>query len=297
MDGMDGAYKKVLETCPVCGKPTKLEVNLLGKTRTVPAACDCIVKAEKEREEEREETKRKQQADKNRKICFASCLPYAAYTFENDDDSSSLLSQKCYAYAETFNPEEPYGLLLMGGVGTGKTYMSSAIANRLLDKGYTALHVGMSDVVMLMESSFEKRAQNLQKILSYDLLCIDDLGAQRSTSYMMEHIYNVIDGRYRMGKPMIISTNLLNLDAFYSKMQEEMWERVFDRINEMCYPIVFDGQSKRLQKKLPMLDVMSKRLKKQVDERRQQTQDSDAELPWQEYAQNYSQESRLGKNY
>ena len=87
--------------------------------------------------------------------------------------------------------------------------MSVCVANALLDAGYSVLHTDIAHIVNVMESSFEGRAGNLERILSYDLLCIEDLGAQRSTEYMMEHVFNVIDGRYKAGRPMVITTTSL----------------------------------------------------------------------------------------
>ena len=37
---------------------------------------------------------------------------------------------------------------------------------------------------------------------------IDDLGAERSSEYMIEQVLNIVDSRYRAGLPMIITTNL-----------------------------------------------------------------------------------------
>ena len=50
-------------------------------------------------------------------------------------------------------------------------------------------------------------------LLDCDLLIIDDFGVEKSledknASWRAEKIYNLIDSRYRCGKPLIISTNL-----------------------------------------------------------------------------------------
>lgn len=143
-------------------------------------------------------------------------------------------------------------------MGTGKSFMSSAIANRVIDLGFTAFQTDVRYIVNLMESSFEKRQQNLDRILSYDLLLIEDLGAQRNTSYMMEHVYAIIDGRYKSGKPMVITTNLD--PARFNDSSDESWNRIFDRILERCYPIEFTGDNRRAGKKADMRKAMRQRL-------------------------------------
>lgn len=96
-------------------------------------------------------------------------------------------------------------------------------------------------------------------MLSYDLLLIEDLGAQRNTSYMMEQVYTIIDGRYKSGKPMVITTNL-DPRRINDASGDEAWKRVFDRILERCYPIEFNGSNRRAAKKMEMREAMRKRL-------------------------------------
>ena len=42
----------------------------------------------------------------------------------------------------------------------------------------------------------------------YPLLILDDFGMERGTEYGLEQVFNVIDSRYRSGKPLIVTTNL-----------------------------------------------------------------------------------------
>ena len=88
---------------------------------------------------------------------------------------------------------------------------------------------------------------------------IEDLGAQRNTSYMMEQVYTIIDGRYKSGKPMVITTNL-DPRRINDASGDEAWKRVFDRILERCYPIEFNGSNRRAAKKMEMREAMRKRL-------------------------------------
>lgn len=56
-------------------------------------------------------------------------------------------------------------------------------------------------------------------------------------------IYNIIDSRYRNSLPTIITTNINinDLENMYHK-------RTYDRLMEMCTPVVSDGKSIRAQK-------------------------------------------------
>lgn len=144
-------------------------------------------------------------------------------------------------------------------MGTGKTFMASCIANAVIDLGFSAYQTDIAGIATLMESSFADRRANLDRILNRDLLLIEDLGAERCTEYMLGHVYNVIDGRYRSGKPMVITTNI-PLKDIYQPSDSSPWQRIFDRITERCYPIEFTGASRRRSKAALMRRSMEERL-------------------------------------
>ncbi len=220
--------------------------------------CACEEREAREREERQRAEEEAQRIRCMRERCFESAPALAGCTFEADDQKNTKVSAACERYANTFERGDPYGLLLFGEVGGGKTYMAAAVANRLIERGFSVLHTDIGSVATLMESSFEKRQRNLERILSYDLLIIDDLGAQRSTEYMMQHVYAVVDGRYRHKKPMVITTNI-DGDRIAQLHDSGPWSRVFDRILELCYPLKLSG-NRRKAKSLEMRKSMRDRL-------------------------------------
>ena len=76
-----------------------------------------------------------------------------------------------------------------------------------------------------------------------DLLILDDLGAERDTSFGKERAFDVINRRRLTGKPMIVTTNLPL--STMQKAQDMGDRRIYDRILEVCVPIRFDGESFR----------------------------------------------------
>lgn len=65
-----------------------------------------------------------------------------------------------------------------------------------------------------------------------DLLILDDLGAERNTSYGKECVFDVVNRRLLSGKPMIITTNI-TLSAM-QKATDLDDRRIYDRILEVC---------------------------------------------------------------
>ena len=66
---------------------------------------------------------------------------------------------------------------------------------------------------------------------------------ERGTEYGLEQIYNVIDSRYRSGKPLIVTTNLPLTDL--QNPQDTAHARIYDRLLAMCAPIRFTGENFR----------------------------------------------------
>ena len=73
------------------------------------------------------------------------------------------------------------------------------------------------------------------------LLIIDDWGSERSSGYMMENVFQVIDRRVCSGKPMIITTNLTIQEL--RETQNLYEKRIYDGVLECCQPICVKGEN------------------------------------------------------
>ena len=64
-----------------------------------------------------------------------------------------------------------------------------------------------------------------------------------NTSFVKERVFDVVDKRLLTGKPMIVTTNIpLSVMKQAADLDDR---RIFDRIMEVCVPIMFDGDSFR----------------------------------------------------
>ena len=156
------------------------------------------------------------------------------------------LESKAKQYVENWDSfkRDEIGLLLFGDVSTGKTYADGCIANALIDKEVSVLMVGVSDMVNRMQGNFgADRDSYMTSLMRPKLLILDDLGAERNTSFGKERVFDVINRRRLTGKPMIITTNIPIVTMQKAASLDE--RRIFDRILEVCVPIMFDGDSFR----------------------------------------------------
>ena len=71
---------------------------------------------------------------------------------------------------------------------------------------------------------------------------LDDLGSTALNDYTTDKIFEIVDERYRSGKPLIVTTNLNPDEAWKSGIG---MRRIFDRLRERCRSVVVDGESRR----------------------------------------------------
>lgn len=173
---------------------------------------------------------------------------YLKYTFDFDDNKNPEISRVCKKYADEFS--EMYklglGLIFCGQVGTGKTFYAGCIANAVISQARSVLMTNIPSLITKLGFNQEEKNYILNKISSVSLLVIDDLGVERDTPYSLEKVYEIIDTRYRAGKPLIITTNLKYKDM--KNCEAAGYKRIYDRILQMCHPIAVIGDSRRKEK-------------------------------------------------
>ena len=134
-------------------------------------------------------------------------MPAALWRFESAAVTTPQLA-KARGYAQNWDEfkKAGIGLLLFGNIGTDRDHY-------------------------------------MKSLMRPDLLILDDLGAERNTSFGKERVFDVVDKRLLTGKPMIVTTNIpLSVMKQAADLDDR---RIFDRILEVCVPIMFDGDSFR----------------------------------------------------
>ena len=130
-------------------------------------------------------------------------------------DTMSLVLDSCRSYAELFQ-ESTKNLLFRGGTGLGKTFLSACIAKAVAAQGFSVVYdtaVAVFEAFELSKFSRETPegaagAEKTRRILSCDLMILDDLGTEMTTVFTQSALYTVVNTRLNEGKKTIISTNL-----------------------------------------------------------------------------------------
>lgn len=165
---------------------------------------------------------------------------------ETDENGNPIRERMKTVYEEAMRfADEPYGnLIFIGRTGLGKTHISLAIANRIIDKGASVIYTSAPSMFMRIERErFSKEGDYLsylEDLIDSELLIIDDLGAEIKTSVTVSALYQIINERLANNKPTIISTNLS-----VSEISENYEERIASRIFGSFDGYLFKGNDIR----------------------------------------------------
>lgn len=243
----DGDYfnEDGLLMCGKCNTPKQTRVELFGRIKTPMCICECENAKLKAEEKQRNFSKR---VEKLREIGLTDSK-MLNWRFEHEDGENKELSALARKYVEHFPEMKDMGkgLLLFGSVGTGKTYIAVCIANELIDRGYPCLVTSFARLVNKIGGLYTDKQEFIDGLNRFDLLVIDDLAAERDTEFMGEIVQNIIDSRYRSGKPLIVTTNLTSEEL--QNPADIRKQRTYSRLYEMCIPFCVKGNDRR-QKKL-----------------------------------------------
>ena len=258
-NGLD--YDTPIKTCEKCGDQIQKDIVILNVLRRVPIVCSC---RKKELEKKAIEDENKEKQIRLNSIFKNSLMDekFKRCTFETWDHSrgSEKVFNICIGYAKNFKSakEDNLGLMLYGEPGNGKTHAVSCIANYLMLRGFPVICVSIEKLLERIRSTYnsygkEGESTVLNSLANADLLIIDDLGTEQKTEWSAIKIYNIVDSRYRNGLPTIITTNinLKDLEDMYHK-------RTYDRLMEMCTPVMNDGKSIRVEKSKEKTELLKK---------------------------------------
>lgn len=237
----------------------------MSKKVVLKVMCKCEVAQMKEIERHKEVEEKQRKLEK---IITNSLMDskFQDSTFENWDFEKG--TKKMYdlgrRYSENFKKckAEGLGLLIYGDPGNGKTYVSSCIANELLNSLTPVICVSINGLLSRIQETYnrwgrEAESDVIRGLCNADLLIIDDLGTEKKTDWSRSMIYNVIDSRYRSNLPLIITSNLkINPKKTNGILSELYDRRTEDRILEMCTPIENTQKSIRVDSAKTKTDML-----------------------------------------
>jgi DNA replication protein DnaC len=151
------------------------------------------------------------------------------------------------------NVDAGRGLWFYGSVGTGKTTLAMLVSRHALEAGRSVAIYSLPRLLAQIRTTFDDASSTayvdlLDKLTAVDLLHIDDVGAEKTSPWVLEQLYAIVNARYEDERSIIVTTNL-ERDA----LAEQITERTVSRLEEMCEVLPLWGADARR----PSYDVPS----------------------------------------
>jgi DNA replication protein DnaC len=134
--------------------------------------------------------------------------------------------------------KNPYtsGLMFVGSVGSGKTFLAAAICNALLAMGNKVFFVVVPDFLNELRAGYRRSEDSdnhllMERVRDTPLLVLDDLGSHNYTDWTRNTLYSLLNYRTNHKLPIIITTNLS-----LGELDDFLGERTTSRIIHLCRP-------------------------------------------------------------
>lgn len=164
-----------------------------------------------------------------------------------DSERAEKIKANCQRYATQFSRSSK-SIIFYGGTGLGKTHLSLAIANAVINRGYSVVYGTAQNILGDLQNESFGRGDNIRyyerAVLNCDLLILDDLGTEFKSSYTIAALYNIINSRILAKLPTIISTNFST-----AELEERYDQRITSRIIGEFSPITLTGNDIRYIKR------------------------------------------------
>jgi DNA replication protein DnaC len=131
---------------------------------------------------------------------------------QNFDPEVSGAAEAYHAAAEFATQPEGW-LVLLGGYGTGKTHLAAGIANYVVSYHRMQVYFAVApDLLHYLRAAFAPGSEvtydeRFEQIRSVYLLVLDDLGAEQSTPWAVEKLYQIFNYRYNNRLPTVVTSN------------------------------------------------------------------------------------------
>lgn len=153
------------------------------------------------------------------------------------------------AYVESLgdNIQSGRGLMLTGGVGTGKTHIAVAVARLACqqdDWGFDVLFLNVPNFLRYIREGYSaddgREPMVLQRLGRADLIVLDDIAAEKSTDWAADLLYQIVNHRYENMLATFVTANV-TLDM----LKDRLGERIVSRLYERCIVVDMSGDDYR----------------------------------------------------
>ncbi len=148
--------------------------------------------------------------------------------------------------------EQKANVILLGGVGLGKTHLATAIGYQACLKGYTVLFTTAIDVINTLTSdqAAGQLKKGLKKYLKPSLLILDELGYLPIDKHGADLLFQIISYRYEKGSILITSNRAYKQWPQIFNNDATLTSAILDRLLHHADTLVIEGKSFRMKEQV-----------------------------------------------
>ncbi|MBA2517178.1 MAG: ATP-binding protein [Solirubrobacterales bacterium] len=140
------------------------------------------------------------------------------------------------------------GIWFEGDVGTGKTTLAMLVSAEALRRGHSVAIYSLPRLLGVLRDSYgdgpgPSLGELLDRLTAVELLHIDDVGAEKTSPWVIEQLYSIVNARYEDGRAIMGTTNLSD-----HELRDQIGDRTVSRLIEICGdPLPLFGEDARMQ--------------------------------------------------
>jgi DNA replication protein DnaC len=132
-------------------------------------------------------------------------------------------------YVEKLSVNDLPWLFFYGTKGTGKTHLAAAIGHARIARGQPAIFMVVPDLLDHLRATYSPNSDTsydelFESLRNTPLLILDDLGTHSATPWAQEKLYQLINYRYNLRLPTVITMNMES-----DEVDPRLWSRINDK--------------------------------------------------------------------
>ncbi|MBI1387669.1 MAG: cell division protein ZapE [bacterium] len=166
-------------------------------------------------------------------------------SFQIETSKMRALLEVARQYVDGYSASNTRGLYIYGPTGVGKTHIAIGIMKALMEKGFSGVFYNIADLLDAIRATYDPKMDSdskpvIEEQLQRQILVLDDFGVQKTSTWVADRLYALINRRYQDCRTLIITSQMAEHD-----LRMRVDPALSSRIISMCKVIEVRGDDFR----------------------------------------------------